>query len=145
MPEVDREGFFRKQVHGNGNAGKRIDGEDIKLLRRLGFQRKPGVAENNVARCRALLEECEPGICDGDDLRIDVVKPERIAGFSVGRESSSAEADHSNSFRTVAAESQRQADAGAPAVVGRWVTIFRKGQILRAMLNRSVKQRTIGK
>src|SRR5580704_4982927 len=133
MPEVNRKGLFGEQVHGYRVTGEGIDRQHVELLRGFAFQRKARVAQNDFGLCWTLLQEREPAVCDLDDLRIDFVKSERVARFSVSRKRSRSQSDHAYAFRPVATKSQSQANAGTSSVVRRRVAIFREGKILRAV------------
>src|SRR6266478_5613055 len=74
VTQVQRESFARQKVHGNGVAGKCVDCQHIKLLRRFLLQREARVAEHHVNSRRRIAQVTEIRFRNLDDLRIDFVE-----------------------------------------------------------------------
>src|SRR5690349_23769996 len=77
MTKIQREGFFGEQMHGDRVSRKRVDRQNIEFLREFAFERQPRVSWNDLGFCGTLSEVRKPVLRDFDDLRIDLVKPDR--------------------------------------------------------------------
>src|ERR1700738_4761594 len=103
MPNVQRHGLFGQQVHWNGITAEGVKHDNIKFLelpsRCFFLEGKPGIAQYNVD-CRArILQEAEPWFLPQrklNHLRIDFVKPEIIAGMSIGGHRACSETYHAH-------------------------------------------------
>src|ERR1041385_5391977 len=91
MPAVQLEGLARQQVHGNRVAGKRVDCQNIKILRTLSFKQQPGVSKSNLNRCVAIPEKTELAVGQPDHERIDLIEPVIVACPPVTRQHSRSE------------------------------------------------------
>ncbi len=79
---------------GIASLGECVDHEDVELLRRLALEREARVAQHELDRRVAVLEEREVPLRDLDHGGIDVVEPEHVALGAVRRDRSRAEPDH---------------------------------------------------
>ncbi len=96
MVNVQRERFPGQQVHRNGVAGKRIDSEDIKVLRLLPLQRESCIAHHNVRFCRRIAKVSERRGCQFANERIDIVKAIVVGRFPVSSNGPGAQPDHAD-------------------------------------------------
>ena len=89
----------RNQMHRNRIAGKGIDGQHIKALRRFGFQVQARIAQRNLDLRFSILEIAEIAMRDSDDIRIDIVEPVDIAFIAIGGDGAGAETNDADLAR----------------------------------------------
>src|SRR5580765_3428242 len=101
MLDIKCHSLFCKQVHRNGIAAESVKDHHIKSLELpsicLVLQGNPRVAHHNVNCGARILQEGEPWILPQRELhylRINLVKPEVIAGMSVRRQRPCSQADY---------------------------------------------------
>src|SRR5260221_1294576 len=143
VAQVHRESFARQKVHGNGVAGKVVDRQYIELLRRFILQREARVSQDNVDSRRRIAQVTEGSTRDGDNLRIDFVEAEVVAGLAIRRQRAPAQANRADALRVGATVRQRQSDAGIRSIVRGGQETRWRVDVLRAVLDLAVIQRAV--
>src|SRR6266404_5567157 len=96
-------------MYRNRVAGKRVDRQNVELLRLLILQGNARVSQDNVDPRGRVAEIAERTLRDGNHLWIDFVKAKIIAGLSVSRQRTSAQPYRADAFCVRAAMRQGQA------------------------------------
>src|SRR4029077_2349085 len=81
---------------------------------------------------------------DGDDLRVDLIEAEVIAGLAVGGYGARSQTDHADALGPAAATIEGQPDAGVGRVVGGRQQALRRVDELRAVPAPAVVYLAIG-
>src|SRR6266852_2980311 len=131
-------------MYRNGVAGKGVHGQHVKLLGRFAFQGETRVTHHDVGSGLRVAQVAERVPGDGDDLWVDLVEAEVVAGFAVGGDGARSETDHANAPGSAAATIQGQPYAGVGRVVGGGLQALRRVDELRAVLDLAVVELAVG-
>src|SRR3989449_3128432 len=130
-------------MNGDGVSGEGVDGENIELLWRLVFERKPRVAQDDVHFGGSFAQVSEGSLGDRHDLWIDLVKAEDVAGLAVGGERAGAQPDYAGALRPSAAETKSKTHARVRPVVRGRLKAPGRIRVLRAVLDAAVQKTDI--
>jgi len=112
---VNLKSIKREQMHRHGVAAEGIEQQHIEVLRRFALQIQPRIAHDDLQLATARFEVrqvSEVFAGDGNDVGIDVVKPEGLAFLPIRRHGGGAHADDADlCIRPLAQAFQGPADA----------------------------------
>src|SRR5712671_7940356 len=143
MAQIQRESLARQQMYRNRIPGKRVDRQNVELLRLLILQGNARVSQDNVDPRGRVAEIAERTLRDGNNLRIDFVKAKIIAGLSVSRQRTNAQPYRADAFRVRAAMRKRQSHTRIRPVICRRQETRRRVDVLRAVFDLPVVQRSV--
>src|SRR5947207_6589242 len=140
--QVDADRLRRDEVNGDRIAREGIDREHVEALGRLPFEIQSRVAERDFHLRIAVAEIAEVAMRDAGNRRVDVVEPIDIALAAVGGDRAGAEPDDADLERLGPRIERFQdpSDARCGRVIGRWLALEHRRQILIAMHDRAVDQ-----
>src|ERR1041385_181820 len=93
MPRIEQEGFPSQKMNRDRVTAESIQRNHVKILGRLIFHRKPGIAANDFDLSQAIGEIGETGCRQPANVGIDFIYPKVVTYSAIHGDGSGAEAD----------------------------------------------------
>ena len=139
MTPVELQRFGRDQVRRQRVAAERVQDQQVIIGRRLAFQRKPSVPQDNFVFRLAIGQVTEVTTSDPLDFGVDFVKPKEVSRRSVCSQRTHTQSDDANAFRYLLRHvGDGQANPTIRSEIHRWAAAELRIKMLESMGNPAV-------